>query len=194
MTALGLLLAGLPVLARVIDHAFIALFDTFFRVGSLVFGGGHVVLPLLEQEVVPPGLLTGSEFLSGYGMAQAVPGPLFTFAGYLGAMIHGIAGAAVATIAIFLPSFLLIIGVLPFFEALRKRPTFRGALTGVNAGVVGLLLAAFYDPVFTSGITNGADFALAAILFAMLSVWRLPAWVVVIAGVVLGSGMTLLLG
>ncbi|WP_217586357.1 chromate efflux transporter [Lentibacillus saliphilus] len=194
LALLGVLLVALPVLARMTENVFVGIFDTFFRVGSLVFGGGHVVLPLLEQEVVPAGLLTSGEFLSGYGMAQAVPGPLFTFSGYLGTMMHGVAGAAVAVIAIFLPSFLLIIGTLPFLEALRKRTRFQGILTGVNAGVVGILLAAFYNPVFTSAIVDGVDFALAAILFSMLYFWKLPAWAVVIAGVVLGTGFAAVFG
>ncbi|MFZ3580129.1 chromate efflux transporter [Virgibacillus sp. DJP39] len=181
------LLIGLPILAQSTTNDYIKITDIFFRVGSLVFGGGHVVLPLLEQEVVPTGMLSSGEFLAGYGMAQAVPGPLFTFAGYLGAMLTGVTGAIVATLAIFLPSFLLIIGALPFLGELRKRASFQGILTGVNASVVGILLAAFYDPVFTSAISSGVDFGLAAILFSLMHFWKTPAWLIVIIGVVLGT-------
>ncbi|MUK90831.1 chromate efflux transporter [Ornithinibacillus sp. L9] len=187
LSILVILLLGLPILAQTVSNSYVSIFDTFFRVGSIVFGGGHVVLPLLEQEVVPNGLLTSNEFLAGYGMAQAVPGPLFTFASYLGTMINGIAGGIVATIAMFLPSFLLIIGALPFLSELRKRKSFQGILTGVNASVVGILLAAFYDPVFTSAIVSGAHFALAVILFVLMQFWKTPAWMIVIIGVVLGE-------
>ncbi|MFD1036949.1 chromate efflux transporter [Virgibacillus byunsanensis] len=187
LSILVALLIGLPLLSQAVSNTYVSLFDTFFRVGALVFGGGHVVLPLLEQEVVPNGLLSNGEFLAGYGMAQAVPGPLFTFASYLGTMISGIAGAIIATIAIFLPSFLLIVGALPFLSELRKQSKFQGILTGVNASVVGILLAALYDPVFTSSVNNGVDFALAAILFGLLRFWKTPAWLVVIIGVVLGT-------
>ncbi|RDW20489.1 chromate efflux transporter [Oceanobacillus chungangensis] len=187
LTILGLLLIGLPILANVVSNSYITIFDIFFRIGTIVFGGGHVVLPLLEQEVVPSGLVTSGEFLAGYAMAQAVPGPMFTLASYLGAMISGTVGGIIATIAMFLPSFLLIIGALPFLNALRKRPSFQGVLTGVNASVIGILLAAFYDPVFISAIANGADFALAVILFSLLHFWKRPAWMVVIIGVILGE-------
>ncbi|WP_096272833.1 chromate transporter [Paucisalibacillus globulus] len=189
LSILVVLLIGLPIMAQVVNNPYVSIFDTFFRVGSIVFGGGHVVLPLLEQEVVPNGLLTSSEFLAGYGMAQAVPGPLFTFASYLGTMISGLLGGVIATIAMFLPSFLLIVGALPFLSELRKYKSFQGILTGVNAAVVGLLLAAFYDPVFTSSITNAASFSLAAILFALMYFWKTPAWLIVIIGVVLGEVM-----
>ncbi|GAA0435970.1 chromate transporter [Lentibacillus halophilus] len=188
------LLVGLPLLSQAVSHVYITLADIFFRVGTLVFGGGHVVLPLLEQEVVPNGLLTGSDFLAGYGMAQAVPGPLFTFSSYLGAMISGIGGAVVATIAIFLPSFLLLVGALPFLSELRHRSGFQGVLTGVNASVVGILLAAWYDPVFTSSVADGADFALAAVLFGLLHFWKVPAWLVVIIGVIVGTGIGFMFG
>lgn len=188
LSLLVVLLIGLPMLAQLLNNQYVNIFDTFFRVGSIVFGGGHVVLPLLEQEVVP-GLLSSSEFLAGYGMAQAVPGPLFTFSSYLGTMMSGLLGGIIATIAMFLPSFLLIIGALPFLSELRKHKSFQGILTGVNASVVGILLAAFYDPVFTSSITNAASFSLAAILFALLYFWKTPAWLIVIIGVVLGEVM-----
>ncbi|MEC5424408.1 chromate efflux transporter [Virgibacillus sp. C22-A2] len=189
LSVLGLLLVILPILSQTLSNSYITIFDIFFRVGSIVFGGGHVVLPLLEQELVPIGLLTGDDFLAGYGMAQAVPGPLFTFAGYLGTMISGITGAVVATIAIFLPSFLLIVAALPFLSELRKRSSFQGILTGVNASVVGILLAAFYNPVFTTSINNGAHFGLALLLFALLHFWKLPAWMIVIIGIVAGEGI-----
>lgn len=184
---LGILLIGLPIIVQLTTNTYVNIFDMFFRVGAIVFGGGHVVLPLLEQQVVPNGLLTSDEFLAGYGIANAVPGPLFTFASYIGTMISGIMGGIIATVAMFLPSFLLIIGVLPFLSELRNRPSFQGILAGVNASVVGILLAAFYDPVFTSGIHNGVDFALAAVLFAMLNIWKKPAWLIVIVGIVLGE-------
>ncbi|WP_431801847.1 chromate efflux transporter [Halobacillus andaensis] len=189
LTILAGLLAFLPLLARMTDHMLIQLFDTFFRVGSLVFGGGHVVLPMIEREVVPTGWIDSGEFLAGYGMAQAVPGPLFTFASYLGTMIEGVTGAVVATIGIFLPSFLFLIAALPFLNELRKRSRFQGVLMGVNASVVGILLAAFYDPVITSSITTNADFALAAILFACLHFFKVPAWAIVLIGV--GAGFVI---
>ena len=157
--------------------------DGFFRAGALVFGGGHVVLPLLQAEVVPPGWVTNEQFLAGYGAAQAVPGPLFTLAAYLGASMrpwpNGWLGALLALIAIFLPSFLLVIGALPFWDALRVRPPFRAALRGINAAVVGLLLAALYDPVWTGAIHAPTDFALALIAFGLLALWGAPPWVVV---------------
>lgn len=193
--ALGLfvlLLIGLPVISSLTGNESVSLVDTFYRVGSLVFGGGHVVLPLLEQELVPTGLLSNDEFLAGYGMAQAVPGPLFTFASYLGTMISGMSGALLATIAIFLPSFLLIIGALPFLGELQKQPRFQGILMGINASVVGILLAAFYNPVFTSAIQSGKDFGLAVILFALLYFWKKPAWMVVMIGVILGQVFALI--
>lgn len=184
-----LLLIGLPIATKITSNEQIALFDTFFRVGSIVFGGGHVVLPFIEQELVPTGLLTGTEFIAGYGMTQAVPGPLFTFASYLGTMISGLSGAVIATIAIFLPSFLLVFGALPFFGSLREKASFQGMLKGVNASVVGILLAAFYNPVFTSAIHTNIDFALAIILFALLYFWKLPAWLIVIIGVIAYEGI-----
>ncbi|WP_200416425.1 chromate efflux transporter [Virgibacillus salexigens] len=180
------LLILLPLLNRMSDNPLLNIFDIFFRVGSLVFGGGHVVLPMIEREVVPSGLLTANEFLAGYGMAQAVPGPLFTFSSYLGTMMEGVTGAIVATVGIFLPSFLLIVAALPFLNELRKRATFQGILMGVNASVVGILLAAFYDPVISSSIFSTADFALAVILFGLLNIWKIPAWLVVLLGVIGG--------
>ncbi|SHG39005.1 chromate efflux transporter [Ornithinibacillus halophilus] len=189
LSILVILLIGLPILSKIVSNSYVDIFDTFFRVGSIVFGGGHVVLPLLEQEVVPNGLLTSDEFLAGYGMAQAVPGPLFTFSSYIGTMINGVAGGVIATVAMFLPSFLLVIGALPFLNELRQKKSFQGILTGVNASVVGILLAAFYNPVFTSVIDTGAQFSLAVILFILLQFWKTPAWLIVIIGVVLGEVM-----
>jgi chromate transporter len=181
------LLIVLPVLNQYISIHSLAMFDSFYRAGSLVFGGGHVVLPLLEREVVPIGWVSQDDFLAGYGMTQAVPGPLFTFASYLGMMISGWYGVLIATTAIFLPAFLLVSGTLPFWNQLRQNPNIQGVLIGVNAGVVGILLAALYNPLFTSAILTTFDFALAAVLFGMLVFWKLPPWVVVIAGAVGGT-------
>lgn len=176
------LLILLPIIREATTLEWLALFDSFYRSGSLVFGGGHVVLPLLEREFVPTGWLTEEQFLAGYGAAQAVPGPLFTFAAYIGAVINGWKGGMLATVAIFLPAFLLITGTLPFWDSLRQNPKIKGALMGVNAAVVGILIAAFYHPIFTSSIQAPVDFAFAAILFSMLVYWKLPPWMVVIAG------------
>jgi chromate transporter len=176
------LLIVLPLIRQWGEAGWLAMFDSFYRSGSLVFGGGHVVLPLLEREVVPTGWVGKEDFLAGYGAAQAVPGPLFTFAAYLGAMAGGISGAVIATIAIFLPAFLLILGALPFWSGLRKSPKIQGALVGINAAVVGILLAALYDPLWTTAILGPMDFALAAILFIMLVYWKLPPWVIVVSG------------
>ncbi|WP_150271469.1 chromate transporter [Paenibacillus tepidiphilus] len=183
------LLIVVPLLRPFFASGWLALFDSFYRAGSLVFGGGHVVLPMLEREVVPAGWVSREDFLAGYGAAQAVPGPLFTFAAYLGAMKGGLAGAAMATAAIFLPAFLLVAGTLPFWDDLRRLPGVQGALSMVNAAVVGILLAALYDPLWTSAILAPADFALAAILFVLLVFWKLPPWVIVIAGA--GGGILL---
>lgn len=192
LTILAVSLISLPILTNAVNNPLLNIFDIFFRVGSLVFGGGHVVLPMIERELVPQGLLSPDAFLAGYGMAQAVPGPLFTFSSYLGTMMEGVTGAVVATIAIFLPSFLLIIGAFPFLSELRKRASFQGILMGVNASVVGILLAAFYDPVIQSSIFDGSDFALGVILFALLNIWKVPAWLIVILGVVGGYILNLL--
>ncbi|MCC3373953.1 chromate efflux transporter [Cohnella sp. REN36] len=184
--------AGLLVLLpwlRLGGDRFVALFDSFYRSGALVFGGGHVVLPLLRGEVVPQGWVSDADFLAGYGVAQAVPGPLFTFASYVGFAADGPLGAAVATIAIFLPAFLLTAGALPFWQSLRSSPHLQGAFAGVNAAVVGLLLAALYDPIWTTTVRSAGDFAAALVLFALLVFWRLPPWAVVVAGVLLGWGM-----
>jgi chromate transporter len=185
------LLIGLPLASSVVQSQSLALFDAFYRAGSLVFGGGHVVLPLLQAEVVPRGWVSNDAFLAGYGAAQAVPGPLFTFAAYLGAVMgpppNGWVGALLCLVAVFLPSFLLVIGALPFWEDLRSRPAAQAALKGVNAAVVGLLLAALYHPVWTAGITRAADFALAAAAFLLLFMWKTPPWLVVILCAVGGA-------
>jgi chromate transporter len=178
------LLAGLPALAAAVPSHALALVDAFYRTGSLVFGGGHVVLPLIQSEVVPPGWVTTDEFLAGYGAAQAVPGPLFTFAAYLGTVMgpapNGWLGGVICLIAIFAPSFLLVVGALPFWDDLRRYARMQSALRGINAAVVGLLLAALYDPVWTSAIRGHADFGLALAAFALLQFWKVPPWLVVL--------------
>lgn len=176
----------LPIVRNLTSSNWIALFDSFYRSGSLVFGGGHVVLPLLEQEFVPTGWISEQEFLAGYGATQAVPGPLFTFAAYIGTVINGWQGGLFATFAIFLPAFLLVLGVLPFWDSLRQNPKIKAALIGVNASVVGILLSALYHPIWTSSIFEPIDFALAAILFSMLAFFKLPPWVVVLTGAIGG--------
>ncbi|HTN62817.1 MAG TPA: chromate efflux transporter [Devosia sp.] len=177
-----LLIVLLPLLAGTSQG--LALADSFFRAGSLVFGGGHVVLPLLEAEVVSPGWVGDSAFLAGYGAAQAVPGPLFTFAAYLGAIMepppNGVAGAGIALFAIFLPGFLLLIGALPFWDAFRTQPVAQAAMRGANAAVVGIVAAALYNPVWTSAVLTPFDFALALTGFLLLVVWKAPPWIVVV--------------
>lgn len=180
------LLVLLPLLANLTSYEWLAVFDSFYRSGSLVFGGGHVVLPLLEREFVPTGWIGAEQFLAGYGAAQAVPGPLFTFAAYLGAVMNGWMGGLLATVAIFLPAFLLILGCLPFWGVLRRNPNIKGAFMGVNAAVVGILIAAFYQPIWTSSVQSAYDFVLAAVLFFMLAFWKLPPWTVVLAGAIGG--------
>lgn len=183
LVALGLfgtLLLLLPLLAGTAAWWDIA--DAFYRSGALVFGGGHVVLPLLEAEVVQSGWITPDEFLVGYGAAQAVPGPLFTFAAYLGALLPGVnalAGALLALLAIFTPGFLLLVGVLPFWNQFRQWRSAQALMRGANAAVVGILGAALYQPVWTSAIIGVEEFALALTGFLLLTVWKLPAWVVV---------------
>ncbi len=180
------LLVGLPLLAGAVPNQAINLFDSFYRSGSLVFGGGHVVLPLLQQEVVPPGWIDNDRFLAGYGAAQAVPGPLFTFSAYLGAAMgpppNGWLGALICLLAIFLPSFLLLVGALPFWDGLRQRVGVQAALRGINAAVVGLLLAALYTPVWTSAIRGPRDFMIGLGAFLLLAFWKAPPWLVVVLG------------
>jgi len=190
------LLLGLPLLRLFFHNQALALFDTFFRVGSLVFGGGHVVLPLLQSEVVPPGWVTNTQFITGYAVAQAVPGPLFTFSAYLGAIAkpapNGWMGAAIALAAIYLPSFLLLIGILPFWDYLRSLGSFQGALRGINAAVVGILLAALYQPIWTSAIHAPIDFALSLLAFGLLVLWKWPPWLVVLLSALVGVGLSFL--
>ena len=180
------LLGGLPLLRAAVPSQAIAEFDSFYRSGALVFGGGHVVLPLLQAEVVPPGWVSNDAFLAGYGAAQAVPGPLFTFAAYLGTVMgpapHGWLGGLICLVAIFLPSPLLLVGVLPFWDGLRRQRAVQAALTGINAAVVGLLLAALYNPVWTSAIFGPRDFAIGIAAFLLLVLWAAPPWLVVILG------------
>lgn len=194
LVAFFVLLFGLPVLAAASGSYVTQLFDAFYRSGALVFGGGHVVLPLLQAQVVPAGWVSNDAFLAGYGIAQAVPGPLFTFAAFLGAVSSqspaGWVGAGIALVAIFLPGFLLVIGALPFWDRLRQYSSMRRAMLGINAAVVGLLLAAFYSPVWTSAISNRLDFCLAAAAFLVLVWWKAPPWLVVlVAALVTGLGI-----
>jgi len=179
------LLLGLPVLTEIMPSRTLSLVDSFYRAGSLVFGGGHVVLPLLQAEVVPPGWVSNEAFLAGYGAAQAVPGPLFTFSAFLGASMtsapSGVIGATICLLAIFAPSFLLVVAALPFWEGLRRNARMQTALAGINAAVVGLLLAALFTPVWTSAIYKPQDFALGLVAFVALMFWKLPSWLVVIA-------------
>ena len=188
-----ILLVGLQVAALGGNHL-VQLFDAFYRSGALVFGGGHVVLPLLQRAVVLPGWIGNPAFLAGYGAAQAVPGPLFTFAAFLGAAQgpapSGWLGGVVCLVAIYLPSFLLLVGILPFWDMLRRRADLQATLRGVNAAVVGLLLAALYTPVWTSAIFSARDFAIAVLAFLALVFWKLPPWAVVLGG----ATLTALLG
>ncbi|WOJ90696.1 chromate efflux transporter [Methylocapsa polymorpha] len=190
-----LLLGGLPILEKLGHSQAVALFDAFYRSGALVFGGGHVVLPLLREAVVAPGWISDNVFLAGYGAAQAVPGPLFTFAAYLGAVAgpspNGIAGAALSLIAIFLPGLLALIGVLPFWEIFQRRAGAQAAMRGINAAVVGLLGAALYSPVWVSAVATRADFALALVGFVLLTAWRAPPLLVVAVGALGGVALAL---
>jgi chromate transporter len=186
----GLLLL-LPVAAQTTAQTAVQMFDSFYRTGSLVFGGGHVVLPLLQAAVVPRGWVSNDAFLAGYGAAQAVPGPLFTFAAYLGAAMRvepsGWVGGLLCLVAVFLPSFLLVVGALPFWHRLRSSPGVRSALAGINAAVVGLLLAALYNPVWTSAIDSARDVGLALGALLLLAVWRVSPWIVVLVAAAVGA-------
>ena len=189
------LLSGLPLVRAASGNAAVAVFDSFYRSGALVFGGGHVVLPLLQAETVAPGWVGDDRFLAGYGLAQAVPGPLFSFSAYLGTVLTpprpgGWIGALLCLLAIYLPSGLLVLGILPFWEELRRRPRAQATLRGANAAVVGLLLAALYRPVWTSAVHAPTDLALAVVLFSLLASWKLPPWMVV--GLAAASGELLL--
>jgi chromate transporter len=183
LVAFAVLLLGLPLLTASVESHSIALIDSFYRSGSLVFGGGHVVLPLLQQEIVPRGWLSNDSFLAGYGATQAVPGPLFTFAAFLGAAMpmspSGILGALLCTVAIFLPSLLLVTGALPFWNRVSQQPRMRTTLQGVNAAVVGILLAALYNPIITGSIHNVADALIAVAMLVLMLVFNFPSWVIV---------------
>jgi chromate transporter len=196
LVAFFLLLFGLPVLMAVDHSQTIALFNAFYRSGALVFGGGHVVLPLLREATVTPGWVSDDAFLAGYGAAQAVPGPLFTFTAYLGAVMkpmpNGIAGAMISLIAVFLPGILVLIGALPFWETFRRRARAQAIMRGVNAAVVGLLGAALYNPVWTSAVKAPGDFGLALVGFVLLTVWQTPPLIVVAISAL--GGMALALG
>lgn len=187
------LLALLPMLAAAVGSQTLSALAGFYRAGALVFGGGHVVLPLLEAVVVAPGWISGDAFLAGYGVAQAAPGPLFSFAAYLGALltpgVWGLATAALCLGALYLPAFLVLFGTLPFWRQLRGRPQAQAALSGINAVVVGLLLAALYDPVWLAGVHSRADAALMLVCFLLLEGWRLPSWAVVAGGAFAGAGL-----
>jgi len=183
----ALLLIGLPIAAAVWAVPALGMAEAFYRAGALVFGGGHVVLPLLHASVVEPGWVSEDAFLSGYGAAQAVPGPLFTFAAYLGAIMMRWTGAALCLVAIFLPGLLLVLGVLPFWATLGRGALMRAALRGVNAAVVGVLLGALYDPVWTKGIGGPLDFALALVAFALLVIWKAPPWLAVLVSAAGGA-------
>jgi chromate transporter len=189
LTLFGLLLFGLPWLAQVSHSIWLLTFSHFFRAGALVFGGGHVVLPLLHDAVVGSGWISDSNFLSGYGLAQAVPGPLFTFAGFLGAAGQpgGWRGGIWSLLAIFLPGWLLVLGVLPVWQRVSGNERVRAALAGANASVVGILAVAFYSPVFTNSVHAPTDFALAALLFGLLIVWKAPSWLIVVLAAILGQ-------
>ncbi len=195
LTIFAVLLVGLPILQSFRIAPGLPLFDAFYRSGALVFGGGHVVLPLLREAFVTPGWVSDDAFLAGYGAAQAVPGPLFSFAAYLGAVVgptpHGIAGAAMGLVGIFLPGILVLLGTLPFWDTFRKRAGAQAVMRGVNAAVVGLLGAALYNPVWTSSVKTPGDFAIALVGFVLLTVWRAPPLVVVIVSALGGIGLAL---
>ncbi|NBK47191.1 chromate efflux transporter [Staphylococcus delphini] len=181
-----LLLTVLPIASSMTNHLWLKMFDSFYRSGSLVFGGGHVVLPLLKNEFVPSGLISPDNFITGYAASQAVPGPLFTFASYIGMSIESIGGAILATIAIFLPAFLLLFGILPFWDNIKSNIYAEGFLKGISAGVVDILIAAFYNPIWTSTIQSELDFALASLLFVLLMYFKMPSWAIVLVGIILG--------
>jgi chromate transporter len=187
------LLVGLPWLADATGWHLVRLVNAFYLAGSLVFGGGHVVLPLLQAFVVPPGWVGPDTFLAGYGATQAMPGPIFTFAAFLGAVEgpapHGWVGALVATVSIFASSFLLVGGLLPFWDTLRHRDGVRAALRGVNAAVVGVLLAALFTPIWTGAVHTSADFGIGLVAFLLLALWAVPPWLVVVLGAAAGWGL-----
>ena len=196
LSAYFVLLLGLPILRSLEPAQGLAVFEAFYRSGALVFGGGHVVLPLLREAFVTPGWVSDDVFLAGYGAAQAVPGPLFTFAAYLGAVVkatpHGVPGAALGLFGIFLPGILILLGTLPFWDTFRKRAGAQAAMRGVNAAVVGLLGAALYNPVWTTSVKTPGDFAVALLGFVLLTVWRAPPLVVVVISALGGIALALL--
>lgn len=196
LTLFAGLLVALPVAANLTTSTAIDVADGFYRAGALVFGGGHVVLPLLQAETITSGWVTPEQFLTGYGVAQAMPGPLFTFAAYLGALAApgalGLVTAAIALVAVFIPGFLVLVGVLPFWNTFRTKSVAQSLIRGANAAVVGILAAALYDPVFVTAIVDPATFALALVCFLLLVSWRVPPWVVVIAGAAGGIALSLL--
>jgi chromate transporter len=196
LAAFFLLLAGLPVVRDATGRSAVLLFDAFYRSGALVFGGGHVVLPLLRQAFVTPGWVSDDAFLAGYGAAQAVPGPLFSFAAYLGTVVapepHGLTGAVLGLVGIFLPGMLILLGVLPFWDSFRGRAGAQAVMRGINAAVVGLLGAALYNPVWTSTVHDTRDFGIALIGFVLLTAWRVPPLVVVAFSAAAGTAMALL--
>jgi chromate transporter len=195
LTAYVVLLVGLPILGAELTSSGIALFNDFYRSGALVFGGGHVVLPLLHEAFVAPGWLSNDAFLAGYGAAQAVPGPLFTFGAYLGAVMsptpHGLGGAVLGLIGIFAPGILILLGALPFWDAFRKRTGAQATMRGVNAAVVGLLGAALYSPIWTSSVRTPGDFGIALVGFVLLTAWRAPPLVVVVVSAIGGIAFAL---
>jgi len=195
LTAFFVLLAGLPILRGLTGSAALALFDAFYRSGALVFGGGHVVLPLLREAFVAPGWVNDDAFLAGYGAAQAVPGPLFTFAAYLGAVVnlspHGLAGAALGLAGIFMPGILILLGTLPFWDTFRKLAGAQAMMRGINAAVVGLLAAALYNPVWVSSVHGPADFGVALAGFVLLTVWGAPPLIVVVFSAIAGIALAM---
>jgi chromate transporter len=195
LTAFFVLLVGLPIVQNLGNSSGIALFDAFYRSGALVFGGGHVVLPLLREAFVTPGWVSDDAFLAGYGATQAVPGPLFTFAAYLGTVVgpspHGIAGAALGLFGIFLPGMLILLGALPFWDSFRKLEDAQAGMRGVNAAVVGLLGAALYNPLWTTSVKTSGDFGIALVGFVLLTAWRAPPLLVVIVSALGGIALAL---
>ncbi|WP_342472563.1 chromate efflux transporter [Metasolibacillus sp. FSL H7-0170] len=185
------LLALLPIMSQLTKWQWLDWFERFYRAGALVFGGGHVVLPLLEREFVATDIMTEASFFAGYGLTQAVPGPLFTFATYIGADIGGLFGAVLATVAIFLPAFLLIIGALPFWLQFSQNPKLGAIVKGMNAAVVGILLATLFDPLWVTTVLTTKDFIVVSILFSLLMFWKKPSWLVVLLGIVMGFVSTL---
>jgi chromate transporter len=196
LAAFAIMLAAVLLLAGRLSSPGFDLFAAFYRSGALVFGGGHVVLPLLREAFVAPGWISDDSFLAGYGAAQAVPGPLFTFSAYLGALVtpepHGLVGAALGLFAIFLPGILILVGALPFWDAFRARASAQAAMRGVNAAVVGLLGAALYNPLWTSSVKTSGDFAIAMIGFVLLMAWRAPPLVVVLVSACGGIALALI--